>query len=338
MEQTERKQTIDILTLENTPMTMGFDAVEAAIKKANESSGGGNFLSNIYWKDGDRKVVRFLPAVNPDGTINKSGVVHVRDFYEFVNINDGKSKRDFIKPLEGPDYVAENIQMQYKNGPGKIKARSMGVGLVVLREEVEGVGPDGQRTWTYRDAEKEIEREGKAMRVKQYGVIKQTNKLFWAHMVDLNMRFGSICDRDFIITRRGGGLDTVYSMIPANPVPELDTEAKVAAAYSPPMTLQEWVDDLASQERAKALLGYSEETGMAAPSLQAAYGVTLPGQPTQQAAAPQQARQGGYQAPAQPYRQGPAQQPQYQQQAQPQAPSPQETAEYGSLREELMGR
>lgn len=252
-------------------MGVGFGALANAIAQA-ETRGLGEpgYLPQIYWTD-DRssaqpkdykKVVRFL-----------TDDIWTVKFYEYLTINDGVSKRDFIVPKTvdpalKEDWIKDNVKVK-NDFSGKMEApwgREMTVGIVVLREEYIAE-VNGERVFKYRDKETEVEveetyeengeektRTVKKM-VKTYGIVKQGHKNFWSYLVAYFQKFGTIIDRDYTIERNGSGAnDTQYLFLPGNPIEGLKTKEDLDKVYSPPMSLEEWIREQASQERVKKLL------------------------------------------------------------------------------------
>lgn len=282
-------------------MTRGFAGIESAINEQRERAAESGLLPDIYWRD-DRntggplhlQVVRFLPAADENGNLDVDGVVQTHKFYEFLTINDGETKRHFIQPTEGPDYVAENVKEMYR---GEIKppyARTKTVALAVLREEVNQV-VDGRNVRTYVDKVPTAKQGGTANSGPMFGIIREAHKTFWSIMMGYYQRFGTICDRDYIIERTGNGRDTMYSIIPCDPIPELDSDEKVLANYNPPTTLDAWVKMMASQDRAKALLGPAPD-GRKAPEVQPGFQPAQPQQQQQYGQMPQYGAPQGYPA------------------------------------------
>lgn len=250
-------------------MKTGFQAVQEAIdRSAERNQGGSGFLPYLNWKD-DRKekgesyqkTLRFLT----------DEVVPCK-IYEYIPCKDGKM-RDFIVPssvgVEGPDYVKESgvrvTQYGNKNNLIEPKARDMTIGLAVLREEVSEM-VDGRRVLSYKDKMETVKYEKDGEEVEEtrpmFGLIKQSNQNFWGTVAGYWSRYGTIIDRDYQITRNGGGVDTNYTIIPCDPIEGLRDEEEVKAAYDPPTTLEKVIQDLASPERAKKLLlGEGESEG-----------------------------------------------------------------------------
>lgn len=268
-------------------MKTGFGAVKDSLdrQKAKSSSGGGGWLNYLTWRDGDRHIVRFLT----DDVITCG-------FYEFVDCNDGK-KHDFIagNTLDPnmPDYVAQHHPMTRERGANgplvPATPRERTVGMVVLREE--------QPDKSIVDVVVEKEVGGTSYVALEYRIIRQGLKNFWSTLVGYHSRYGTICDRDYEITRRGDRLDTTYNIIPLDPVEELRSPEAVAERYGygktveegsedrflvAPMTLKDWCLQQASEDRAARWLGGGPsgdeaQSGWDAPSSAPAADVVSPG-------------------------------------------------------------
>lgn len=261
-------------------MQTGFAAVEAALKEAAaRSSSGGGYLKNLFWKDGEKKIVRFLT----------DEVVTCR-IYEYVHCKDGTG-RDFVNNASlqdgAQDWVAMFNGQAYPYGSKTLapaEDRKMTYGIVALREEIPREAQDGARNLDigYQDVLEEVIVEDDKGNKETFGgryfaVIKAAHQNFWDPLIGYFLRYKTICDRDYEITRRGGDKGTGYTIIPctAGPDPDLPSEEAVQKFYgygtkqSPtdpnrflycPQTLVEWVEDNASEGRARHwLLGETQQ-------------------------------------------------------------------------------
>lgn len=252
-------------------MKTGFGAVQEAIERSAErSGGGGNFLRTLVWKD-DRKdkgelfqhTVRFL-----------TDEVMPCKIYEFIPCKDGKM-RDFIIPssvddeTKDPDVVKQSgvrvPEYGNKNNLIEPRAKDVTLGIVVLREEISEM-VDGRRVLSYKDKMETIKYEKDGVEVEEtrpaFRLVKQSNKNFWSVVSGYYGRYGTITDRDYEITRNRNDKDTNYTIIPCDPIEDLRTPEDLEEAYNPPTTLENIVKDLASPERARKLLfGDSDEEG-----------------------------------------------------------------------------
>lgn len=253
----------------------GFGAMREVIeasKGSDNSSRSGGYLSNyISWKAGERKIVRFL---DPDPIIG--------EFYDWILSNDGKTKNFLIDPAKGDlvakyaspspglgwrrDFISSNLEER--------KISRKGVGVAVLRDEI-AAGKGGTEIV---DQFQDLEVGGKLYKARHFGIIIQGLNNFWDAIDGFERRYGSITDRDYLIERRGAGLDTRYQIIPMDPVEELrDIEAlqkfygygkpwpkrpadDASAAEKKeweerflfcPQTLQQWAEDFSSEDRVK---------------------------------------------------------------------------------------
>lgn len=256
----------------------GFGAMREVFE-ANKSgaSGGGNspggYLNNyLSWKAGDSKIVRFMD----DDPITA-------DFYEWVLSNDGKTKNFLIDPAKG-DLVAKYASPTPGIGwrrdfiSGNLEERKVsrkGIGVAVLRDEVPAKGKTGTEIV---DHLYDLELSSGKYPARYFGVIIQGLNNFWDQLEGFAARYGSITDRDYLIERRGAGLDTRYQIIPMDPIEELrDSEAvKKHYGYGKPwprrpqdgapademreweerflycpQTLQQWAEDFSSEDRVK---------------------------------------------------------------------------------------
>lgn len=249
-------------------MKTGLSEVKASIDKQKEKQALSNTRSANYfrWKNGDKKIVRFLT----------DDVITVR-FYEYVVGSDEKP-HDF---LYSPDVFGEGTEDFVLKYGGKSFEKGLSgplvepraiertVGLAVLREEIPAVGGS-----QLRDNIVELEVGDATFRGRWFGIIKQAHGNFWHQLIHLGMRYGTLCDRDYEITREGEKLDTKYSIIPLDPDPELkdvehlqkfygygkrwDNEDKDRFLYCP-QTLPQWAENYAGEERVKFFLTPKEE-------------------------------------------------------------------------------
>ena len=250
-------------------MKTGMGAVKESVERAKNQSFDAGYLNFFGWKDGEKKIIRFLT----------DDVITV-DWYDFVVKADGKDagsfpvgtqvgwEKDYV-PIYGGKVKEEGLLVP-------AKAREKTVGVAVLRKEVT-VDQEGRQIQSVADNFEEIEVDSKKYDSRFFGVISQSYRNFWAPLVGYFGRYGTLCDRDYEITRVGKGTDTTYTIIPCDPIDGLrDTEA-VQKLYGYggsraaddierfkycPMTLPEWIKGQASEGRVKALLGDKE----AAPS------------------------------------------------------------------------
>lgn len=76
-------------------------------------------------------------------------------------------------------------------------------------------------------------------------------KNFFGPMKGMAGVYGTLLDRDYVITRKGDGLDTDYNIVPLDPIPGLDLRnptPEVAARYAHTINLDEMIFERASDE------------------------------------------------------------------------------------------
>lgn len=266
-------------------MRTGINAVESALKGNSGGGGGGGttgrYLNYFILADGESKVVRFLTDMDE---------LAVAKFYEFIQDKNGK----FQNFVVAPDFYADDPtwrgQDWVKLFGGKTtdyttkelvdpKPRERIVGLAVEREEVP-VESSGRRTLRTQDKISEFEgKDGKTYAARNFLIVKQY-KTFWQTLIGYYHEFGTICDRDYKISRTGTGRDIVYSIIPKNPDDgwnydgsslselqarygygtgkdmdgnDLTQESEDRFLYCS-QTLAAWMENQASEERARAAL------------------------------------------------------------------------------------
>lgn len=241
----------------------GFKAVQQATERA-KPKGSGAFLRYLLWDADETKIVRFLtdeiiPAYFYEFVQNAQG--SMSDFIVMPGQESAFAK--YINPATGVGLVRGMGEDRGKMVPPTSRQRTV-VAAVVLTEEADGV----------HDALREINIGGTSYVGREFGIIKQSQKLFWDTMGLYNNRYGTICDRPYQIKRTGKGLDTDYAIIPLDKDPDwTDNETGIAALHERygygrpydredpdrfmyiPMTLLEWAEKHASEERVQELLG-----------------------------------------------------------------------------------
>jgi hypothetical protein len=268
-------------------MRTGISAIESSLKRSGGSSGGpaGRYLSYFLLGDGESKVIRFLTDMDNDPL----GVA-VAQFYEFVKDKNGK----FQNFVHAPSFYADDPSWQGEDWVRKFggkttdyttkepvdpTARERIVGIAVEREEFPSE-ENGRRVLRSQDLLTQIEgRDGNMHDARNFYIVKQA-KAFWEYVKGYYHEFGTICDRDYKISRTGTGRDVVYSVIPKSPDPDWNHDGsslrELQARYgygtnadldgNPitqesedrylyiTQTLQEWMENQASEERARAAL------------------------------------------------------------------------------------
>lgn len=247
-------------------MQTGLLALQQHIEDSKSRGFSGGSLTYFNWKDGDRKVVRFL-----------TDDVITAEFYQFIMANDGRTKNFLIDPKKG-DLVAKYAsptpglgwQQDFKTRQlVERKPRTQTVGLAVLRDQQ----PRDGGGFEIVDVIEDITFKDEQFKARTFGIIQQGNN-FWKPLIGYFRMYGTLCDRDYLIERRGAGLDTEYTIVPFDPIEELRDPAVVAEFYgygkpwdenSPdrflfcPQTLPEWADYFSGEERVKHWLTPTDE-------------------------------------------------------------------------------
>lgn len=274
---------------------------------ARSSAGGGGapgrYLNYFILKDGESKIVRFLT--------DAQDLVAVK-FHEFIQDRNGK----FQNFVYAPDFHGGGEDWVAKYG-GKTtdfttkqlvdsKPRERTVGIAVEREEYP-VDENGRRVLKTQDKLVTFEgKDGVTHNARNFLVVKQYSK-FWTTLSGYFHEFGTICDRDYKISRTGSGLDIVYSIIPKSPDPdwnndgsslaalraqygygtgtdmdgnELTTESEDRFLYCRE-TLPQWLENQASEERARfALVGDDAPPVNSSPASAPAWAAPAADEPT----------------------------------------------------------
>ena len=250
----------------------GMDKLQEAIdkgKRSTSSGKGGNFagksLNYFNWKPGDKKILRFL-----------SDDLLVEDFYDFILDKTGQTKNFMVPPGQRDplaryrsatpgigwrrDFKSGQLEIPLPVGErGPTAPRKLGVNIAVLRDEVHREGRTVVEDYLY---DKEL--DGVTLPSRYFGLVQQSPKNFWSPLVSCFSRYGTLCDRDYEITRVGSGFDTQYTVIPLPEVTELKDPEVVRTFYgygetwNPedpqrllkcPMTLPEWAEYFSGEER-----------------------------------------------------------------------------------------
>lgn len=252
-------------------MGIGMGAVEkTAEKQAAGGGGGGQFLQSVYWQDKatssqeDReKVIRFLTDDIVTAKVYqfvKGGPKHTgRDFIAPGSLYDEDGTPNFDWVPEARDYFLENSvylpDYSGKPTPAEKYAKEQAFGLVVLREEVQVDDETGRRRTVVQDkiVHREWEKDGE---VKSYdgpvfGYVKQGFPNFWQVLVGFYRRYGTLTDRDYVITRQGNDKNTKYHIVPLDKDPDLETPEQLAERYQPPQDLSDLMKRMSDYDAAK---------------------------------------------------------------------------------------
>jgi hypothetical protein len=265
-------------------MRTGINAIESLLKGSGSSGSSGptgRYLSYFILGDGESKTIRFLTDV-PE--------LAVADFYEFIVDKNGKFQNFVVAPSfhsEDPTWKGEDWVRKF-GGKSKVfgtndledpRPRQRIVGIAVEREEIP-TEVDGRRILRTQDLLTRIEgREGQQYDARNFFIVKQANA-FWKMVLSYYGEFGTICDRDYKVTRTGTGRDVLYSVIPKTPDADwkmdgsslkalqaqygygtgMDMDGNVITPESEDrflyitQTLKDWMTNQASEERARAAL------------------------------------------------------------------------------------
>jgi hypothetical protein len=261
-------------------MQTGFGAVQDAIDEAkSRSNSTGRGLFPVGWKDGEKKIVRFL-----------TDDVITCEFYEFIKKYGQDGATDFIcaPSLFPDDPEAKDWVLQYggqslfaKTSDEKPSKRKMTIGMVAIREEVKGEDGSMEVQDVLEEFEMEEEVDGKTVKTtypaRKFEIIKQAHGNFWETVIAYYLRYGkTICDRDYEITRKGSDKNTSYTIIPvqgekdkalpsAEAVQEHFGYGKKREDNDPDRflyattTLKQWASDYASEGRAKYWLTANDD-------------------------------------------------------------------------------
>lgn len=228
--------------------TTGLAAVKAALDaQANYSSG--NWISELWW-DGKKSPVenrQFVRFVTDD-------VISI-PIHEYVPTLTGK-KYDFIcaRELAEPRDCVICSTFTTQNDAGETipaKPRTLTFGLVVIRKE-EHETVNGRLVPVYTDSMVEVEDNNKVKKmVKDYRIIKQSQKTFWNNLHGYFARYGTIIDRDYEISRSGNtGQNTTYTILPCDPIEGFRTPEEISARYNDsPQSIVEYIEYLGSKSR-----------------------------------------------------------------------------------------
>ncbi|MDQ1041438.1 hypothetical protein QFZ75_007940 [Streptomyces sp. V3I8] len=159
-------------------------------------------------------------------------------------------------------YICDN---KIKNNFGKVASSRIRVwALAVERELVRGDGTEALGGPAKKgvvigvrdriDEVDELNADGKPTGAKvnypRLLVINQPMKGFFANLKALHGLYGTVCDRDFAITRDGLGTDTNYKIVPIDPIPDLKPGTPAWELYTQSVTDREVVLEAIVGEKA----------------------------------------------------------------------------------------
>jgi len=171
------------------------------------------------------------------------------------------------------------------------RPKERSVAIAVEREAVPVDTGGGRPKFKYQDKLVEVtykDKDGneKTATGRNFILIRKDAKTFWGNVTGYFSEFGTLLDRDYKITRNGKQLATNYTCMPVGPEEEwddpeelvrrvqgrygyggkdadgnpVDTEGEERFLWCP-MTLTEWCEDQANEERIKALLTGQRSSG-----------------------------------------------------------------------------
>lgn len=256
--------------------SVGFAGMQKAAAAAAQGGGGySGRLGYAKWESGQTLILRFLS----DDPLTV-------DFYEFVADNQGKTQNFIVAPdlhADDPDWKGEDWVLKYGGMSKEYGTQNLStptpktrtVAVAVLREEV-AREVDGKTVIEYQDVLREIEVKGEKYPAREFLLVKQAYKNFWSPIIGYYHEYGTICDRDYKITRQGGDKETTYHIIPKREDADFDLTAlqtrygygtgqdadgKALTPESPdrflycPQTLMEWAEYYSGEDRVKFFLG-----------------------------------------------------------------------------------
>lgn len=278
-------------------MATGMPAAQKQAEKSSKSRGGNrNVLPNFWWQDDKagkgehyQKVLRFLTddviTANfyefvPGGKPNSEGKQYSRDFIAPASIQGDREWQDgdtdvatgpLVYPeLEGEEdfFLKNDIWLPdfKKNLRSPKDAQVEKVVALAVQREIVPTNINGRRRNVPQDMEIErtwTDKEGNEHTEKGmfYGLVRQGVKNFWNQLFGYFEEYGTICDRDYKITRIGERLDTVYQIVPLDPDPDLVEPEALAERYEPPMTLHDWAVTWAKYETADRWVNWDKYQG-----------------------------------------------------------------------------
>jgi hypothetical protein len=217
-----------------------------------------NRLSYFSWKADDVKVLRFL-----------TDDIKINLYAEFVLSTDGKSQNFLVDPDNNlvKKYGGKTREKYIDPSSPLIEPplRERAALVAVLREE-RSLG--GGRTEVV-DAVTERSSNNQQFPARTFGIVRQGLRNFWQQVMEYGNRYGTFCDRDYVVKRIGGGLDTTYSILACEPIDALRDLKDVQAHYGYgkkwnaadpdrflycPQTIDEWVEYYGGEDRVKHFL------------------------------------------------------------------------------------
>jgi hypothetical protein len=209
-----------------------------------EKASRGGFAGTRYFsleKSGDKAIVRLLteqpdwPYTSQHGFLpTKSAPADLKEGQTWpkqmpaICRNDPKLVANL--PGYGDCYIDSAPQFQGKDKWGKkiSKTTTRVWALCCLREEVREDG----KTVGYKDKLIEVkDKDGNTKLVRDIQVINMSTKNFFGHFTGMYHVYGTVRDRDYVVTRKGADKDTDYAPVPLDKIPDHVPGSESWAAY-----------------------------------------------------------------------------------------------------------
>ncbi len=259
----------------NTSPVMSFrrggSAAEQAEKEANVSSSGRRGPDFFGLKeDGDSTVIRLLTDHDDWIWVEQHSFVPTKpapkDSEKWPKSMTSVCRKD--KAFEGVYDDCYICDAKLKNSFGKLATPRIRVwALAVERELVRGDGSEALGgpakqgvVIGVRDKVDEIDEldtngkpTGNKLQYPRIIVINMAMKGFFSHLKGVHGLYGTVCDRDFLVTRSGTGTDTEYKFAPIDPIPDVRPgtpawDKYLQAVAEREISLEEIVADKATDE------------------------------------------------------------------------------------------
>ncbi|MGW9067869.1 hypothetical protein ACWGQT_00255 [Streptomyces yangpuensis] len=227
------------MTANTMTFRRGGSAAEEADKEANASSGGRRTIDYFSLKsDGEETAIRLLTDHDDWIWVEQHSFVPTKAAPQGAE-NWPKSMTAVCRKDEAfaghytDCYICDN---KIKNNFGKLASSRIRVwALAVEREVVRGDGSEALGGPSMkgivigvRDKVDEVDEldaddkpTGVKLRYPRIIIVNQPMKGFFANLKALHGLYGTVCDRDFSVTRDGTGTDTNYKIVPIDPVPDV---------------------------------------------------------------------------------------------------------------------
>lgn len=252
-------------------LATGFGALQKVMEETAARGDFGPSLEYFGLTNGERIVVRFL-----------TDDIITADFAGRVKTPAGKFQ-DFLIPDPTNNLVTRYAQPGAWDG--KLAKRTVGI-CVVREQRLAAQQPDPAQDPNarpvYEVVDKVTVRED-GLRQRHFLLVKQSHQNFWDQLVGFFGIYNTICDRDYVIVRKGEKLNTKYHIGPLDPDPNDPLrDPKALTEYYGygrpfnkddedrfmycPQTLRQWADYYGGEERVKHWLVPSADDAQQAPA------------------------------------------------------------------------